>query len=173
MIRSGGVVAYPTEYCYGLGCDPSQPQAVRKLLRLKYRRQYKGLILIAHRLSVLHRHVDSLPEKYREEILDSWPGPFTWLLPARRSVSRLVRGHHSSIAVRVTAHRQASMLCRLAGMALVSTSANRSGKVMLRTATSVATEFAGELDYIVDGRVGKASAPSVIRDGLTGALVRA
>jgi len=172
VVRSGGVIAYPTEYCYGLGCDPKNTAAVRRILRMKRRPRYKGLILISDRLARMNRYIDYIPDAYREEILRSWPGPFTWLLPAKKSVSRWVRGKHASVAVRVTANKDVRKLCRLAGTALISTSANRSGRLMLRDYRSVCREFAGEVDYVVHGRVGDAHGPSIIRDGHTGSVIR-
>ena len=172
VIGQGGVVAYPTEFCYGLGCDPSNTGAIRRILRLKRRSRDKGLILIADRLDRLSGYMASLPASYRDEILESWPGPFTWLVPARPGVSRWVRGEHDSIAVRVTAHQGAGRLCRAAKMALVSTSANGARQPPLRTAEAVSRAFAGQVDCIVGGRVGSGSSPTTIRDGLTGNVVR-
>lgn len=166
------MVAYPTEHCYGLGCDPGNTDAIKRILRMKRRRREKGLILISDRVIRLNDYIRYLPEGFREEILQSWPGPFTWLIPARGNVSRWLRGKHGSIAVRVTGHFEAKTLCRLAGTALVSTSANRSGKAMLTNSKKVEQEFRVEVDYVVKGRVGFASGPSTIRDGITGKVIR-
>lgn len=172
VIGQGGVVAYPTEFCYGLGCDPSNIRAIRRILRLKRRARDKGLILIAERLDRLSKYIASLPAQYRNEILENWPGPFTWLVPARPGVSRWVRGDYGTIAIRVTAHRCAGRLCKAAGMAIISTSANRARQQPLRTAEAVYGVFAREVDCIVDGRVGAGFSPTTIRDGLTGDVVR-
>ncbi len=172
ILRNGGVVAYPTESCYGLGCDPNNPGAIRRILHIKRRSRSKGLILIADNLSRLRFFVKNIPPQYRQEILDSWPGPYTWLLPARTRVSHWLRGDHPSIAVRITAHRYAKALCCAADMAIVSTSANRSRRRVLRCAARVGQEFGGEIDCIMEGHIGLSRSPSVIRDGLTGELVR-
>ena len=172
VIRSGGVVAYPTEACFGLGCDPRNTAAVRRILGIKRRPCTKGLIVIADRCSRLRRYVDFPAMARCKPILDSWPGRNTWLLPAATGVSRWLRGDHDTLAVRVTAHRDAARLCRLARTAIVSTSANRSGRRMITSAAGVRRAFGGELDFIVDGRIGTASAPSVIRDFETGEVVR-
>jgi len=172
VIRAGGVVAYPTEACFGLGCDPRNPAAIRRILRIKRRRRDKGLILIADHHRRLLRFVDSFEVACREQIFASWPGRHTWLLPAGPFASRWLRGDHPTLAVRVTAHRGAATLCRLARMPIVSTSANRSGRRMLRSADAVRREFGGEIDAVVDGRIGGAAQPSVIRDAATGAVLR-
>lgn len=173
IIRAGGVVAYPTESCFGLGCNPRNTAAIRRILRLKRRPRSKGLILIAdHRRRLLPHYVDSFAVGCRRQILDSWPGRHTWLLPAGRHVSRWLRGNHRTLAVRVTAHREAAHLCRLARMPVVSTSANRAGRRALRSAHAVRREFGDEIDFIVAGRIGADASPSIIRHGETGRVVR-
>ena len=166
------MVAYPTEAGFGLGCDPRNQSAIRRILWIKRRRRAKGLILIADRHSRLLPFLAAGAIDCRRQILDSWPGPHTWLLPAGTRASRWLRGDHVSLAVRVTAHREAAKLCQLAGMAIISTSANRTGRRMLRSARAVCAEFGGEVDFVVDGRIGRAVSPSVIRDFDSGRVVR-
>ncbi len=176
VIRSGGVVAYPTESCFGLGCDPRNATAVRRILRIKRRPWAKGLIVIADRYNRLLPYVNLSGARRREQILGSWPGRHTWLLPAAtglpHSTVRRLCGAHTTLAVRVTAHRDAAQLCQLARTAIVSTSANRAGRRMLRSADAVLREFGDEVDFIVDGRIGNARAPSIIRHFETGEVVR-
>ena len=81
----GGLIAYPTEAVYGLGCDPLNRDAVERLLRLKNRAQGKGLILIAADFVQLLPFVRRLPPDFMQPVFDSWPGPATWLLPALNS----------------------------------------------------------------------------------------
>ena len=173
IIKEGGVVAYPTEHCFGLGCDPRNTDAIERILRMKRRQKSKGLILIADQVSRFNHYILGIPNEHKQEVLASWPGPFTWLVPARGSVSRWLRGRHSSIAIRVTGHPEARALSRLCATPIVSTSANRAGKPVLTTDLAVEREFAGEVDYVIKGRVGRASAPSTIRNSLTGQTLRA
>ena len=126
-LRRGGIVAYPTEGVYGLGCDPADADAVGRLLGLKGRPAGKGLILIADRLDALIPWLAPLDDVTRARVVPSWPGPVTWLLPAAPHVPRAVRGDHDTLAVRVTAHPPAVALCAAWGGPLVSTSANRAG----------------------------------------------
>ena len=167
-IQKGGIVAYATEYCFGLGCDPMNRAAVLRLLRLKRRPVQKGLILIAANLEQLAPYVDNIPP----QVLATWPGPHTWLLEPRDGVPGWITGEHPRIAVRVTAHPQAAALCQIAGMAIVSTSANRAGGNPTRSFRDTLRRFQGEVDYILPGRVGKAPAPTPIRDAESGTLVR-
>lgn len=167
-IKRGGVVAYATEYCFGLGCDPMNRAAVLRLLRLKRRPVQKGLILIAANIEQLAPYVDDIPAA----VSATWPGPHTWLLEPRNSVPGWITGEHPRLAVRVTAHKQAAALCRAAGMAIISTSANRGGGKPMRTDREVARQFKDEVDVILSGRVGGAPAPTPIRDAVSGVLVR-
>lgn len=171
-LRAGGVVAYPTEFCFGLGCDPWNESAVRRILRLKNRHWRQGLIVIADKADRLRRLVEMSDETLMAGPRASWPGPHSWLLPAKKSVPTWVRGEHATVAVRVTAHGLVRQLCRESGMALISTSANRSGRPALRSARAVEEEFGDTIDYVVDARVGDATEPSTITDAATGAAVR-
>jgi L-threonylcarbamoyladenylate synthase len=168
VIQHGGIVAYATEYCFGFGCDPMNRSAVLRLLRIKRRMSSKGLILIATNVSQLDSYVENIPAT----VLATWPGPHTWLLEPREGVPGWITGHHPRIAVRVTAHPQAAALCRAAGMAIVSTSANRAGSKPARSYRETLRRFKGEVDYVLPGRVGDAPAPTSIRDAASGELIR-
>jgi L-threonylcarbamoyladenylate synthase len=169
ILQQGGIVAYPTEYCFGLGCDPRNRDAVLKLLRLKQRIVSKGLIVLAADVAQLDPYVLEIPDA----VLATWPGPHTWLVAPRASAPGWITGKHPRVAVRVTAHPQAAALCRAAGMAIVSTSANRGGETPARTWREVARRLGGGIDYVLAGRVGDAPAPTPIRDALSGTTVRA
>ena len=168
IIQHGGVVAYATEYCFGFGCDPMNRSAVLRLLRIKRRPPDKGLILIAADVAQFDSYVDNIPAP----VLATWPGPHTWLLEPREGVPGWITGKHPGIAVRVTAHPQAAVLCRAAGMAIVSTSANRGGGAPTRRYRDTMRRFKGEVDFVLPGMVGDAPAPTPIRDAASGELVR-
>jgi L-threonylcarbamoyladenylate synthase len=171
-LRQGGVIAYPTEAVYGLGCDPTNYTAIERLLSIKQRRWEKGLILIAAEFEQLQPYLLEIDKSQREKILSSWPGPVTWLWPAKATVSKLLRGTHETIAVRVTSHPLAAALCREFGAPLVSTSANLSGKLPAHTADEVRKQMGDNLDYVLEGKLGGSKRPSEIRDALTGKIVR-
>jgi L-threonylcarbamoyladenylate synthase len=168
LLRAGGVIAYPTEAVFGLGCDPRNRAAVQRLLRIKRRSAAKGLILIAASVNQLSPYVTDIPLAARA----SWPGPRTWLLTPRPGVPRWLTGRHARIAVRVTAHALARDLCLAAGMALVSTSANRAGQAPARTRREVLRRFGRSLDYVLPGRCGRRRRPTAIVDAASGAVVR-
>ena len=173
VLQDGGVVAYPTEAVFGLGCDPLNQGAVRRLLAIKRRAAAKGLILIAADWGQLTPYVMPLGEERMAEIRSSWPGPYTWLLPVRPETPMWLRGGFETLAVRVTAHPLAAALCRTYGGAIVSTSANRAGRAPARRALEVRLRLRGQVDYLLAGDCGGARRPSAIRDGRTGTLLRA
>jgi L-threonylcarbamoyladenylate synthase len=171
-IRAGGVVAYPTEAVYGLGCDPLNAEAVRRIFQLKGRRFTKGVILIAADYSQLAPFVAPLDAAELAQIHASWPGPNTWIMPAADQLPHWLNGGLETIAVRVTAHPLSAALCRTSGMPLVSTSANPAGLRPARSALSVRRYFGDELDMIVNGTLGDQARPSRIRDARSGAILR-
>ncbi len=171
-VRTGGVVAYPTEAVYGLGCDPWNGEATRRILEMKQRSEAKGLILIAASFEQLNPFVASLEADRMALILATWPGPYTWLLPVRPETPAWLKGQHATLAVRVTAHPLAAALCRAAGRALVSTSANRATRHPARTALEVQLRLGGAADYLLSGPCGGRAQCSSIRDGRTGRLLR-
>lgn len=171
-VRRGGLIAYPTESCYGLGCDPRNFQAVRRLLKLKRRPQSKGLILVADDYRRLHRYVQPPTAAQALQLQQTWPGPHTWLTPVSRHAPRWLTGRHDSIAVRVTAHTEAAALSRLLGSAVVSTSANRSGMKTLKTYAACLRAF-GRSVLVLPGRIGRRKMPSTIQHLLTGKIIRA
>lgn len=169
-IRTGGVVACPTEAVYGLSCDPWDEQAVTHLLALKQRAVSQGLILVAGGLYQFTSLVAHLSRVQKEMLAASWPGPVTWLVPASAQVPAWIRGAHASVALRVTAHPVMAELCRVAGKPLVSTSANRSSEPPARSIEDVNDYFPGL--PVVAGELGGADRPSEIRDLATGRILR-
>ena len=171
MLAAGGVIAYPTEAVYGLGCDPLDAQAVGRLLAIKQRPVEKGLILIASHFSQLRPFVQTPTPDIRQRLDASWPGPVTWLLPANPATPRWLRGVHPSIAVRVTAHPLAAALCATFGGAIVSTSANPAGRPPARSALQARIRCPG-VDLIIPGATGPLVQPTTIRDAMSGRVLR-
>ncbi len=171
-LNTGGLIAYPTEAVYGLGCDPSNDGALKKLLSLKQRDKGKGLIIIASSVEQLHEFIDAKHFDLRPDIKAQWPGPITWVMPCKTKVSTYLTGDHSSLAVRVSAHPTVKSLCEKYGRAIVSTSANISGQDPAKTALHVQQQFAEKVNTIIDAPVGKALAPSKIFDQVSGKRLR-
>lgn len=167
------VIAYPTEAVFGLGCDPDSEAAVMQLLALKQRPVEKGLILIAADYQQLTPYIDDsqLSAEQKAVMFSSWPGPVTWVMPARPSTPRWLTGQFSSLAVRVSAHPLVRELCLAFGKPIVSTSANLTGLPPCRTAQEVLQQF-GEAFPVLHGETSGRQNPSEIRDVLTGNLIR-
>ena len=146
VLLGGGVIAYPTEGVFGLGCLPDDEHAVLRLLRIKRRDPRKGLILISQ--------------------------PTTWIAPAKQHVSPLVRGEHAGLAVRLTTNPTAAAICDAVASPIVSTSANVTGMPVARNRFVLRRQFGAAVDFIVPGDCGPAAGPSEIRDLATGTIIR-
>lgn len=169
----GGLIAYPTEAVYGLGCNPLDGDAVQRLLQLKQRPVEKGLILIASDFDQLRPFIIEPSTEVMAPLFASWPGPATWLLPAAPETPEWLTGRHNSIAVRVTAHPLAARLCRTCQSALVSTSANISGQQPIKSTLALHNQLQGQLDFILHGKLGTLKQPTPIQDAMSGRLIRA
>ncbi len=170
-LKRGGLIAYPTESCYGLGCDPSNRNAVRRILKLKQRPQRKGLILIASHYHQVARYLKPLTLTEQARLQHDGAQAVTCLMPVKPSCPRWLRGEHGTLAVRLTAHPYAKQLCRMAGSALVSTSANRSGQRPAKIYADCQRLFGNKV-WVLRGRVGKRKQPSTIRAWADGRIVR-
>jgi L-threonylcarbamoyladenylate synthase len=171
VIAAGGIVAYPTEAVWGLGCAPLDRPAVARLRDLKQRDPAKGLILVAGDMAQLRPWLRGLSPQNYQILAESWPGPNTWLVPCPRPMPWLT-GRFHTIALRVTAHPLVVELCRRVGGPVVSTSANPEGRPPARTAAQVRRYFHNRVDYVLLGRTLGAENPSVIQDLVTGEVVR-
>lgn len=171
-LNKGGVIAYPTEAVYGFGCDPFNADAVGRLLQLKSRSVEKGLILVASDWRQIESLAEPIPPRALAQVLATWPGPVTWVFPARPEAPIWIRGRHSGVALRVSNHPVIQELCRAYGGPIVSTSANREGELPLRDYRTVKMVFGKQVDFIVPGKTGGLANPTTIRDAVTGDIIR-
>jgi L-threonylcarbamoyladenylate synthase len=170
-VRAGGVIAYPTEAVFGLGCDPGCERAVRRILAIKGRPSRAGLILIAAELAQLQGWIAPTPAEQRRLVSRS-ARPVTWIVTAGPRATPSVTGRRDRIAVRLTMHPLASRLCRVAAMPLVSTSANRHRRPPARTALAVRRQLGSDVDFVLPGATGGWQRPSEIRDARSGTVLR-
>ena len=175
-VEQGGVIAYPTEAVWGLGCDPNNEQALQRILDLKQRPWQKGMLLIAASLQQLDDVLLPLSVNDRQQLDATWPGPVTWVLPCVESVSPLLRGEtlneQPMLAVRITAQPQLRALCQQTGP-LVSTSANPAGREPARSLVQLRQYFKpatlqqrnghNVIDFVLPGSLGDQKQPSQIR----------
>ena len=172
ILKQGGVIAYPTEAVFGLGCLPNKLDSVQHLLDLKQRPMEKGLILIADNLEQLLPYIASLDSNVLKKIQAPTSVPTTWIVPTPSSTSPLLRGKFQSIAIRITDHPVVKQLCQKIGSPIISTSANITGKHMTYNAFQVRLHFQNQLDYILNASLGQSNKPSVIKDVLTDRVIR-
>ena len=169
--NSGGVIAYPTESIFGLGCDPLDELAVIKLLQLKQRPVKKGLILIASNLEQLQPFLSS--DQALDKLLKPQRTPTSWLVKPSALTPNWITGEHPKLAIRITQHPVSRALCNILGYPLVSTSANPASLPPARNRLKLHQYFNGEIDYCVAGALGGQNKPSQIKDLETGQILRA
>ncbi len=172
LFQKGKIFAYPTEAVFGLGCDPLNEQAVDNLLKLKQRPMEKGLIVVADTYERASPFIDEvLILEHVEDIKASWPGFITWLVPKSKNVPDWITGGSDLIAIRVSAHPVIQSLCGELESALVSTSANITGQEAIKDQKELEDVFGDQVIYI-HGELGGAEKPSLIKNALTGQIVR-
>ncbi len=172
VVNQGGVICYPTESVYGLGCNPFDLEAVLRLLEIKTRSINKGLLLVADNLTQLKPYIDINDKLIVSKLTQSGHQPLTWIVPCRVTTPSWLTGQHESIAVRISHHPIVKQLCSEFNAALVSTSANISGQSSTRRSWMVRARFANKVDYYVPGAVGGFAKESEIRNILTDEVIR-
>lgn len=175
VLQLGGVIAYPTEAVYGLGCDPKNLSAVKKILEIKERKKEKGLILVAADFDQLKFYLQPLEKDIEDKLFASWSDsqrPVTWLVPVKKDVSEYLKGQFDTLAVRVSHHPVVKELCEKFNGAIVSTSANVSTQEAARTSQQVKQIFEDKIDFIVEGETDINAQPSEIRDALSDKIIR-
>ena len=172
VIRAGGVIAYPTESVWGLGCDPHNRAAVSRLLALKQRDPAKGLILVAADMAQFSPYLKGLSRQHLSQLSLAWPGPLTFLVPDNGYAPRLITGKFKSVALRVSAHKQVADLCRAFGGPIVSTSANLAGLPTPRWPWLIHQQLGQGIDFLLPGCLGRSAKPSEIRDLITDKVIR-
>ena len=154
ILKSGGVVAFPTETVYGLGACISAPAAVARIFEIKERPFFDPLIVHLAHASWLAQIVD-VPDTDRaivDKFLSAfWPGPLTILLPKKTSVADIVTSGLEKVGVRVPAHPMAKALLELVGQPVCAPSANKFGKLSPTTADHVRHQLGNAVDFILDG----------------------
>jgi len=173
IIRRGGVIAYPTETVYGLGCSPLQAQALQRIVQIKKRSPQKGLILISHRSELLHRFMGYLSPQQYQQLNTLQTRATTWLVPAAAGISPLLTGGHKTVAVRLSQHPLIQLLSEYLQSPIISTSANISGHDVCRSPLQIKLMFKQQLDKIIYGTVAADALPSRIIDIRSGNIIRA
>jgi len=163
-IRSGGVVLYPADTIYGLGCDPFQSAALERIFRLKGRSAARGVLLLISTLEWVNRLASEPGDRAIDFCRAVWPGPVTVLLRAADHLPEQVCGSEGKVGLRVPdSEFLAAWLEELNGP-LVSTSANRSGREPTTRVSELREQFEGRVDLFIDGGDLAAGLPSTVVD---------
>jgi L-threonylcarbamoyladenylate synthase len=171
-LREGGVIAFPSESVFALGCDPFNHDAVTKLLQLKQRPISKGFIILAADWSQVDHLVQAIPPQALARALATWPGPVTWTFPCTDEAPEWVRGDHDSIAIRISDHPICNDLCIQSGGPIISTSANLNGQAPATDERALNLIFPEGIDCVIAGSTGERTTPTPILDVITGETYR-
>jgi L-threonylcarbamoyladenylate synthase len=161
VLASDGVIAYPTDTLYGLGCRPESGKALERIYRIKGREHTKPLLLLLDEPWRLNTWCDDVPPSARR-LMRHWPAPLTLVMRARPDLPPdLLRGS-DTLGFRVPAHALCRAICTAAGGTITSTSANRSGEPTLASPEEIASSLGDEIDALVDAGPLPPSLPSTV-----------
>ena len=170
-IKSGGVIAYPTESVFGLGCDPGNLTAIDRILSIKNRSDKKGLIILVSDIRQALPLLAPLQPEQIEKINQKLERATTFLIEKNDKVSPLLSGEHQKLAVRVTTNPTAKKLCELFGKPIVSTSCNLNTKPASSKVSEIRNQFYLKVNQVIAGACCGQS-PSQIIDLESGDVLR-
>ena len=171
-LKNGGLIAYPTEGVFGIGCDPLQQPALQRVVEIKQRDAGKGLIIVCAEFSQLEPFIEPLDSATQQRLLATWPGAVTWIVKANPSLPALLTGGRDTIAVRVSQHPVVAEITRQFERPIVSTSANYSGQAACTSAAAVRQTLGEKIDLVLDAAVGGQQGATPIFDAATGKQIR-
>ena len=170
-VRQGGVIVYPTESVYGLGCDPFNRLACEKIMALKQRENKAGFICLLSSLQHLNSLISPIRVIEYNKIKSSELDHVSWILPAKADLPDWLKTSDNTICVRYSQHQVVKQLCDLLGQSIISTSANLQGQKSVETIEQAKKVFGQKVDYYLDMPVGSNSSVSTIRE-LCGRIIR-
>lgn len=151
IIKSGGLVAFPTETVYGLGANGLDSSAVEKIFKAKGRPQDNPLILHVHSIEQVKELVEEIPPMAEECMERFWPGPLTILFKKSSRIPNIITAGLDTVAIRMPKNNIALELIRLTDVPIAAPSANISGKPSPTSAEHVREDLSGKIDMIIDG----------------------
>jgi L-threonylcarbamoyladenylate synthase len=162
-LRTGGVILYPTDTVWGIGCDATNETAVHRIFEIKQRADSKALILLADSAARIANYVEEIPE-IAYDLIEISDKPLTIIYPNARNLAKSVVADDNSVGFRVANDSFCRKLCEMLRKPLVSTSANVSGQQSPSVFSEIADEIKKNADYIVQYRQNdnKKSLPSSI-----------
>lgn len=151
VLRSGGLILYPTDTVWGVGCDATNDEAVRRLYRLKGRADDKAMLVLLGNVEQLDHYIVDVPEMARE-LIEVAVKPLTIIMDGAYNVSETLLGENDSLGVRIPREDFCSRLCARFGRPIVSTSANKSGEPGASTFGEISEDIKAGVDYAVNYR---------------------
>ncbi len=161
-IKHGGVIIYPTETVFGLGCDPFNKSAVDYLNFLKQRNTNKGLILLAGSLEQLEPYIEVPDQPSRNRLLHN-KVPTSWIVAAKKNMPGWITAQDGSVAVRISKHPVVIQLCGLLGSPLVSSSANVGGAKPAQNTLQLHSYFHDQVHSMLTSDYPQSGKPSIVR----------
>ncbi|MHB9029067.1 MAG: L-threonylcarbamoyladenylate synthase [Candidatus Latescibacterota bacterium] len=168
ILRSGGVIVYPTETVYGIGCDPWNREACERILLLKRRESARTMLLLADSRKMAEETfggLDALASRLADRF---WPGPVTLIFRSLIEVPEYLRGPSGGVALRVTVHPVAAAIIHEFGKPIISTSANLSGQPPVTSGDDAVNIFGHVADMVVSGAIPPGGVPSTVVDTVSG-----
>lgn len=167
ILRSGGIILYPTDTVWGIGCDATNEQAVQKVFEIKKRQSKKAMLILIDNASKLQAYMDEVPD-IAWDLVEFAEHPLTIIYPDAKNLASNLLGENNSIGIRVTTEEFSKKLCEQFRKPIVSTSANISGQTMPSRYSEISDEIKQKMDYIVNFRQNETHAPkqsSIIKLG--------
>ena len=171
-LKSGKILAHPTESIWGLGCDAFNKAAVQKIFQLKKRNPSKNFILLCNSQEFLYKYLINLSAEDKNFLSKNWPGPVTFLLKYNENLPEHLHTKNGKIAVRVSNHLPIKLLFNRFKGFIVSTSANLSGEEIINNPDDIVNFFESDDLAYYDERLGKNIKPSKIIDLESRSIVR-
>ncbi len=151
VLKAGGIILYPTDTVWGIGCDATRGDAVERVYKLKRRVDHKAMLVLLGDSAMIDRYVDTVPDA-AAQLLDVATKPLTIIYDHGRNLAPGLLGPDGSVGIRVTAEAFSRDLCRGLRRPLVSTSANISGEPAARRFADISPEIIAGVDYVVNYR---------------------
>jgi L-threonylcarbamoyladenylate synthase len=170
ILKNGGIIVYPTETVYGIGCDPLMEEAVERIQRLKQRESSKAMLLLADSLEMVESMAGPLDPLARRLGEHFWPGPVTMILKPFKKLPPYLFGSSGGVAFRVTSHRLAASIIHEFGRPIISTSANITGQPPVVSYEQAAEKFFGKVDLIMEPPEPLSGEPSAVIDITSGRI---
>jgi L-threonylcarbamoyladenylate synthase len=170
ILKKGGIIVYPTETVYGIGCDPLREEAVERIRRLKQRVSSKAMLLLADSLEMVENMAGSLDPLAHRLGEHFWPGPVTMILKSKKILPRYLYGSSGGVAFRVTSHRLAASIIHEFGRPIISTSANIAGQPPVVNFKQAQEEFGKNADIVIENPELLSGEPSAVIDITSGRI---